>query len=164
LFRVARRAHLQQTGISAGECIRRKEKAVPIEVPPEFRCTPYDDARHPGAAEFDFDRGANCQLWAYALLKHFGIEVPPFRSSELWDDNEFGVAVHEMEPLDLVLFNDTDHSWGAHVGVYLGAGVVAHLSRHIGLPEVRTIEEMLRTPKYRVLVGTKRMKPPNRSV
>ena len=93
----------------------------------------------------------------------FRYRSAPFRSSELWDDNEFSAVVHELEPLDLVLFNAAERSWGAHVAVYLGDGVVAHLSRHIGLPEVRTVEEMLRTPKYRVLVGAKRIKPPNRS-
>jgi hypothetical protein len=27
---------------------------------------------------------ANCQVFAYALLEHFGIAMPPLRSSELW--------------------------------------------------------------------------------
>jgi hypothetical protein len=135
---------------------------MPIEVPPEFRCIPYDPARHPQSAEFDFDKGANCQLWAYALLKHFGLEVPPFRSSELWDDTEFSDAVQELEPLDLMLFNDTKRAWGAHVAVYLGDGVVAHLSRQIGLPEVRAVGDVLQNPKYRVFVGAKRIKAPSR--
>ena len=137
---------------------------MPIAVPPEFQCIPYDSTRHPQSAEFDFSKGANCQLWAYALLKHFGLEVPPFRSSELWEDQEFSDTVHGFEPLDLMLFNDTANSWGAHVAVYLGDGVVAHLSRQIGLPEVCTIEEMLRNTKYRVLVGAKRIKAPTRSM
>jgi hypothetical protein len=137
---------------------------MPIEVPPELRGIPYDYDRHPQSAAFDLSKGANCQLWAYALLKHFGIEVPPFRSSELWDDTDFSDAVHGFEPLDLLLFNDTESSWGAHVAVYLGDGVVAHLSRHIGLPQVCALEEMLRAPKYRVLVGAKRIKAPDRSM
>lgn len=29
---------------------------------------------------------ANCQVFAYAVLKHFGRVVPPLRSSELWTD------------------------------------------------------------------------------
>ena len=137
---------------------------MPIEIPPEYRCIPYDSDRHPRSAEFDFSQGANCQLWAYALLEHFGLEVPPFRSSELWEDNEFDDAVRQFEPLDLILFNDTKSSWGAHVAVCLGDDVVAHLSRQMGLPEVCAIEEMLRTPKYRVLVGAKRIKAPNQSL
>src|SRR5262249_54283290 len=122
---------------------------------------PYDGARHPGSATFDFSKGANCQLWAYALLKHFGIEVPPFRSSELWEDQEYSDTVSELQPLDLLLFNDSQSSWGAHVAVYLGDGLVAHLCRHNGLPEACGIEELLRIPKYRILVGAKRIKASN---
>src|SRR5262245_37231187 len=131
---------------------------MPIEVPPEFQSITYDSARHTPSAQFDFDKGANCQLWAYALLKHFGVEVPPFRSSELWEDRELSDAVKRFEPLDLLLFNETGSSWGAHVAVYLGDNVVAHLSKQVGRPEVCAIEEMLRTPKYRVLIGAKRIK------
>jgi hypothetical protein len=134
---------------------------MPIEVPSEFRCIPYDSDRHPGSEVFDVNKGANCQLWAYALLKHFGIEVPPFRSSELWEDTECSHAVQGLEPLDLLLFNATESSWGAHVAVYLGDDLVAHLSRHIGRPEVCALEQMLRNPKYRVLVGAKRIKASN---
>jgi hypothetical protein len=137
---------------------------MPIEVPPAFRFVPYDCARHPRSATFDFRKGANCQLWAYALLKHFGTQVPPLRSSELWEDKELSDAVDAFEPLDLLLFNETESSWGGHVAVYLGDDVVAHLSRHIGLPEVCTLEDMLRAPKYRVLVGAKRIKAPNQSM
>jgi hypothetical protein len=137
---------------------------MPIEVPPEFRSIPYDGDRHPGAVEFDFSQGANCQLWAYALLKHFGLDVPPFRSSELWEDAEFSEAVQRWEPLDLLLFNETESAWGAHVVVYLGDDVVAHLSRQRGLPAVCTIEELLRTPNCRVLVGAKRIKAADPSI
>lgn len=131
---------------------------MPIEVPPAFRDIRYDAARHPQAVAFGFDNGANCQLWAYALLKHFGVDVPPFRSSELWDDAEFTELVRDFEPLDLLLFNDADSAWGAHVAVYLGDGFVAHLSRQVGVPEVRSVEEMLGNPKYRMLIGAKRVR------
>lgn len=136
---------------------------MPLEVPPEFRRMPYDPGRHPRSAAFAFGKGANCQLWAYALLGHFGIDVPPFRSSELWEDTQSSAAVRGFEPLDLLLFNDTERPWGAHVAVCLGDDLVAHLSRHVGLPEVCAIEEMRRSPRYRVLVGAKRLKAPNRS-
>jgi hypothetical protein len=135
---------------------------MPIEIPPEFQGIIYDYDRYPQCADFDFGKGANCQLWAYALLRHFGIEVPPLRSSELWDDTEFSDAVHELEPLDLLLFNDTESAWGAHVAVYLGDGLVAHLSRQVSRPEICTLRQMLLNPKYRALVGAKRIKARNR--
>lgn len=131
---------------------------MPIEIPATLRGVRYDWTRHPQAAEFDPALGANCQLWAYALLRHFGLEVPAFRSSELWEDAAFTEAVQEFEPLDLLLFHDTASAWGAHVAVYLGDGLVAHLSRQVGVPEVRPVTEMLQNPKYRVLVGAKRMR------
>ncbi|MBY0456538.1 MAG: hypothetical protein K2V38_04320 [Gemmataceae bacterium] len=137
---------------------------MPIEVPPEFLRVPYDAARHPQAAAFASDRGANCQLWAYALLKHFGRDVPPVRSSELSEDTRFSaeVGAGEWEPLDLLLVNDTGSPWGAHVAVYLGERFVAHLSREVGRPEVCLLEALLRRPKYRVLVGAKRVCPRER--
>lgn len=128
-----------------------------IEIPPEFFAVPYDGTRHPHSATFEFGRGANCQLWAFAVLAHFGLHVPAVRSSELWADTAFGRVVTDLEPLDLLLFNDTDSAWGAHVGVYLGGGLVAHLSRAVGVPEVRRADELTRDPKYRVLVGAKRV-------
>jgi hypothetical protein len=137
---------------------------MPLEIPPEFQYIPYDAERYPRSAESDFRQGANCQLWAFALLRHFGIEVPSFRSSELWEDKEFSDTVRGLEPLDLLLFNDTDNAWGAHVAVYLGDDVLAHLSRQVGLPEVRAMEDMLRTPKYQVLVGAKRIRSQDRAM
>lgn len=128
-----------------------------IEIPPEFLAVPYDGTRHPHSASFEFGRGANCQLWAYAVLAHFGRHVPAVRSSELWDDTAFSRAVAALEPLDLLLFSDSESAWGAHVGVYIGDGLVAHLSRRVGVPEVRSVEEMTRDPKYRVLIGAKRV-------
>src|SRR5271166_956756 len=128
---------------------------MPIEIPPKFMCVPYDGARHPGAAGFDSSMGANCQLWAYAVLNHFGFHVPPLRSSELWEDTQFSEPVRRWEPLDLLFFNDAESAWGAHVAVYLGDDLVAHLSGKLGFPATCRIEAMLRNPKYRVLIGAK---------
>jgi len=133
-----------------------------LQVPTEFMRVSYDYDRHPQSAEFDLSLGANCQLWAYALLRYFGIIVPPFRSSQLWEDTEQSEVANEMKPLDLLLFNELEDSWGAHVAVYLGDGAVAHLSQENRLPEVCPLEAMLQIPKYRVFIGAKRMKGANK--
>lgn len=70
----------------------------------------------------DLSSGANCQRFAYALLAFYGRKLPPFRSSELWEDNTFTFPPTHLEPLDLLLFNENPQAFGAHVAVYLGEG------------------------------------------
>jgi hypothetical protein len=44
----------------------------------------YAGERFPGAVpRGKLDDGANCQLWAYEVLDHFGLAVPDYRSDEL---------------------------------------------------------------------------------
>jgi cell wall-associated NlpC family hydrolase len=92
-------------------------------------------------------------------LRHFGVRVPDFRSSELWHDRAETDLVTTPEPLDLLLFNRTCDPWGAHVAVYLGEDRAIHLSKEVGLPAIWTLEEFARRPAYRVLVGAKRVRP-----
>lgn len=128
-----------------------------LVIPNKFLHIRYDGERHPQSAKFDFDQGANCQLFAYALLRHFGLTVPPYRSSELWADEEHTRVVHDFEPLDLLLFTDNETAWGAHVAVYIGDGHLIHLSKDVGLPEVCSISELLKRPKYCRLLGARRV-------
>ena len=137
-------------------------QTIPLKIPEAFLKIRYDYDRHPQSAEFDFNQGANCQLFAYALLRHFGVAVPPFRSSQLWEDQASTRFVHDLEPLDLLLVNATNNSWGAHVAVYLGDNTAIHLSKKNGLPVICPLPELLLEPKYKVLIGAKRIKPPNK--
>ncbi|MFT4190587.1 MAG: hypothetical protein QM617_03565 [Comamonas sp.] len=127
-----------------------------IHIPPQFFGIPFDFDRHPQAATFDFGKGANCQLYAYALLSHFGRFVPPFRSSQLWEDELHTAVVKELEPLDLVLVHDNPNAWGAHVAVCIGEDHVVHLSRKNGVPRIETMEQLLTEPKYPFFIGAKR--------
>jgi cell wall-associated NlpC family hydrolase len=99
------------------------------------------------------------------VLRHFGVIVPPFRSSQLWEDEEHTqvVKVKELEPLDLLLVNDTNNSWGAHVAVYLGDDMVIHLSKKNGGPSICPLNELRLEPKYKVFIGAKRIKTPNKA-
>ena len=130
---------------------------VEADIPSAFWTVPYDGARFPAT---DIAAGANCQAFAYALLRHFGRSISDFRSSELWDDASETERVADLAPLDLLLFNRTADAYGAHVGVYLGEGRVIHLSQRVGRPAIWPLERFAREPGYEVLVGAKRVVTP----
>jgi len=101
--------------------------------------------------------GANCQVYAYAVLALFGRRVPPHRSSELWSDAELvHVPRDEAADLDLVLFNRTSDPWGAHVAVVMGSGLL-HLCREIGVPAVWAWRDFAERDEYREIVGLVRV-------
>ena len=78
------------------------------------------------AIEPNVTNGANCQVFAYSLLREFGLKAPLLRSSELWVEDELTQVVTDFEPLDIMLYNKTDEAYGAHVGVY-----VVNQSKHL---------------------------------
>ena len=131
------------------------------ELPAEFWTVPYVAARFPGSpavlADPDLAKGANCQLFAYRVLAHFGLAAPPLRSSELWTDTTATTRVPVAEPLDLVLVNETDDPWGAHVGVWLDTDQVLHLGAEIGRPVVWPMSEFAARSRYRTVIGFKRV-------
>jgi lipoprotein Spr len=124
-------------------------------LPPEFRTVRYDGAHSPDGSH-DLSAGANCQRYAYAVLNWFGIHLPPWWSSELWDDTEFTQVVTQFEPLDLLLFSRDGRAYRAHVAVYAGEGRALHLAKSVGRPVVWTLKQFAERPEYRVLVGAKR--------
>jgi len=128
-----------------------------LTLPAHFLTIRYNAAIHPGVAHpTDLSTGANCQVFAYALLAHFGISFPPLRSSELWADTEHSCVVTEFQPLDLLLFGKTADAFGAHVAVCVGEGRAVHLSRAVGLPVEWPIEDFAAHENYRVPIGGKR--------
>jgi len=119
----------------------------------------YDGSRVPGMEPVPEPLlRANCQLFAYALLRHFGRPLLTLRSSELWDDTTCTeVVTPPFEALDLLLFNGTPEAWGAHVAVSLGGDQAIHLSKRVGHPVVWSLERFAEEADYRVLVGAKRL-------
>lgn len=105
----------------------------------------------------NLEEGANCQLFAYEVLRHFGLAAPALRSSELWADTQTTARVLVAQPLDLVLFNATEDAYGAHVGVWVNEGRVLHLCAEIGRPAVWETTEFAARERYRVLIGNKRV-------
>lgn len=131
------------------------------QLPSDFWTVPYVGSRFPGASAVaerpGLAEGANCQLFAYEVLRHFGLAAPALRSSDLWADTRATVRVAVAQPLDLVLFNATDDAYGAHVGVSVGEGRVLHLCAEVGRPAVWEMTEFASRRRYRVLIGVKRV-------
>ncbi|GHD87810.1 hydrolase [Streptomyces naganishii] len=130
-------------------------------LPPTLRTVAHAGSRYPGspavAARPDLAAGANCQLYAYAVLRHFGLAAPPLRSSDLWADTRATVPVARPRSLDLLLFGPTKDPYGAHVGVWAGADQVLHLCAEVGRPAVWGLAEFAARERYRVLIGFKRV-------
>lgn len=140
--------------------------ALPDWLPERLRDTPYVAARHPGAAGVagsgDVAAGANCQLYACAVLGLHGLRVPLLRSSELWADTAATLRVDTPRPLDLVLFDagadpNRPEGWGAHVGIHVADDTVLHLCAEAGRPEAWTYREFAAHARYARLLGAKRV-------
>lgn len=132
-----------------------------IELPDAFWEVRYVGARYPGAsvvrARPGLTEGANCQLFAYEVLRHFGLAPPELRSSELWSDTSTTQHVAVPHPLDLVLLNTTRDPWGAHIGLWAGDDKVLHLCAEVGRPALWNLAMFAARPSYRTLVGFKRV-------
>ena len=125
--------------------------------PPEFLQVRFSERMIPGRqSELGLSAGSNCQRYAYAVLRHFGLAVPDYRSSELWADEELLTTVSDPEPLDLVLFAAGPDPWGAHVGVYIGGGAVLHLCKEVGVRVVWDFSDFAERERYGSLIGFKR--------
>ncbi|MEV0126281.1 hydrolase [Streptomyces sp. NPDC050703] len=135
--------------------------ALSSRLPAGFWSVPYAGDRFPGAKAVaerpGLAAGANCQLFAYAVLEHFGLAPAPLRSSDLWDDTRTTVRVSGPEPLDLVLFNASDRAYGAHVGVWAGDDAVLHLCAEVGRPAVWSLTDFAARARYGVMLGAKRV-------
>ena len=138
-----------------------------LVLPPHFMTVRYDPARFPGAEGVrGVDGGANCQQFAYTVLRYFGYEIDDFRSSELWSDRTYTASVRPpFRPLDLLLWHRHADAWGAHVGIYVGRrdGVSAggdeyavHLAQAVGVPVIWSLSSFIVRPEYRCFIGAKR--------
>lgn len=130
----------------------------PIKIPERFQRVPYNGKRYPGAPRIrGVEGGANCQQYAYEFVRAFGYTLPDFRSSGLWADTAHTQFAKRPKPFDLVLVHKVPDPWGAHVGVYLGHGLVLHLSKKIGEPAIESLQSMMRRAQYRYLLGFKQI-------
>ncbi|MFJ3582181.1 hydrolase [Streptomyces sp. NPDC090127] len=138
-------------------------RAMITGLPAEFWTVRYVGSRFPGAASVaarpGLADGANCQVFAYEVLRHFGLTPPDLRSSELWSDTGATVHVPVADRLDLVLFNRTADAYGAHVGVHVGDDAILHLCAEVGRPAVWGAADFAARERYAVRLGAKRVLP-----
>ncbi len=84
-----------------------------MDIPDRFKNVRYVSSRIPGCKDdSDLTLGANCQVFAYNLLRDFGLNPPNYRSSELWNDSELS-EVTEFKPLSCcttTLLIHTEHT------------------------------------------------------
>lgn len=127
-------------------------------IPAPFWAVPYNGAIAPVPGTTpSLAAGANCQVFAYALLRHFGFLVAQLRSSELMADTTSTIQVSaDPEPLDLLLFNRDAEAFGAHIAVYLGGEQAIHLSKAVGFPAIWSLARFANTARYATCVGVKR--------
>jgi hypothetical protein len=136
--------------------LRWSDRDSALTIPDHFWSVPYKASRVPGAAgTSNVTDGANCQTFAYAVLRHFGRTIPDFRSSELWRDRKHTFVVSAWEPLDLVLFGRSREAFGAHIGVCAGDRIL-HLCRSVGRPVLWDLCQFSARPAYCVTIGAKR--------
>ncbi|MEM9723689.1 MAG: NlpC/P60 family protein [Bacteroidota bacterium] len=130
-----------------------------LDIPEFLLETPYNGTHYPGAKHTNgLKGGANCQQFAYELLRYFGKSIPNFRSSNLWEDTTYTKQVEEpFEPLDLLLWHKHLDSYGAHVGIYIGQQYVIHLAKHIGKPVIWNLEQFPLEDRYKYFIGAKRL-------
>lgn len=129
-----------------------------IEIPNYFFEIPYKGSCYPGAPQLgDFKDGANCQVFVYQLLAHFGYPLlPDFRSSDLWEDSIYTSPTTAIQAFDILFWNKTSTAWGAHIGLALDANQVIHLSRENGSAVIWPLERFLEKTPYKFFLGAKR--------
>lgn len=129
-----------------------------IDIPDAFWNVPYNGAHYPGASGVaGLTGGANCQHFAYELLRHNGFSISDLRSSDLWEDTfDTAPVIDSLHPGDLLLFHAEPVAWGAHVALYLGEDQAIHLAKRIGKPVVWTLAAFSADPLYACFIGAKR--------
>ena len=129
-----------------------------MNIPKKYFNIKYTSSRIPGVKnQLNLTLGANCQVFAYALLKENGITIPNFRSSHLWEDDIYTEKVTKFKPFDLMLYSIAGDAYGAHVGLYIGEGKIIHLSADNVYAEIISHEDMLKNEKYSFFIGAKRV-------
>jgi len=134
------------------------KKDQQIEIPKWMMEVKYNGRIIPNGKAHDIaNTGANCQVFAFHLLRHYGRIVPDFRSSELWEDTTFSKKIIEdYEPLDLLFFHKRNEAYGAHIAIYIGNNQAIHNAKKIGLPIIWDMNTFSKYPEYTFLLGAKR--------
>ena len=123
-------------------------------LPASFFTVKYNGSAFPGS-DNSVQNEANCQQFAYDVLKYFGYEIGNLRSDELSNDTVYTKKSETLQPLDLILVNKEDNPYGAHVGICIAEDKILHLTKKIGYPVVQSLSDLQTEPKYKYLNGIK---------
>jgi len=130
-----------------------------MNVPKIFLNINYNSAVKPQSSySKDLVDGANCQIFVYSILRFYKYEIPDLKSSELWDDELFTCKVNEYQDFDILLYNNKNNAWGAHLALFIGDNKVIHLSKAVGKPETIDYQKLRERETYKYLLGGKRLK------
>jgi lipoprotein Spr len=103
--------------------------------------------------------GANCQVYAYEILRFNNKNIPDYRSSELWEDTLYSSIVSsEYHPWDILFFNKNNDPYGAHLGIYLWDNKILHNSKDIWKPAISELNDFKKIEKYKCLIWAKRFR------
>lgn len=79
----------RRAGSTGSDIVPSNEASEPLAIPAALSAVRYGARSIPGCAGSIALHGANCQRFAYAVIRHYGCEIADFRSSELWADEVF---------------------------------------------------------------------------
>jgi len=131
-----------------------------IQIPAWMMEVPYNGRIIPNGKKHDLlASGANCQVFAYELLRYNGRVVPELRSSELWADTEYSsVVTAPFQALDIAFIHKILEAWGAHIGVFVNEHEILHNAKSEGFPVIWPLEKFKEYDKYQVFIGAKRFR------
>lgn len=113
----------------------------------------------------DPEKGTNCELLVQALVRARGFYIPPFRSSQLYEDQLFTLLVHDAGQIqtgDILGFCEVEKRdfYGIHVGLAWVVDneevKVIHNARHLGNVKVQGLNEVMEYEKHARLAWIKR--------
>lgn len=134
-----------------------------IKFPERYMDIVYNPSIVPDKKEKNIiNTGANCQVYAYELLRFNNKNIPDYRSRELWEDTIYSNIVSwEYQPLDILFFNKELNPYGAHLGIYIWDNKVLHNSKDIWKSSIFELNNFKEIGKYKICIWAKRFKDNN---
>lgn len=115
-------------------------------------------------------KGSNCELLVQAIIGAQGFELPPFRSSDLYEDIRFTTVVSDLSKAqtgDIIGLTSKDKIGlrGIHMGILVAGqnnelGII-HNARHEGWAKIQTLILAMQHPGHERLAWIKRPIVPN---
>ncbi len=138
---------------------------------------PYKPGRNPDTTPVEEvfahpEEGANCELLVQAIVSARGFELPPLRSSDIYEDTEYTSPVEDISEAktgDMIGLCPEDKLdlRGIHIGMIWIDGEninIVHNARHEGSAKIQTIDEAMQYPGHAKARWIKRPIKENRAL